>query len=359
MLQTGFFEADVTRWEIKYEISLTQQINKIMERSDFLILVFNQALVKSYWLSESLSFDRIKDINESNFKSIFVALNNCNYPFGAWLFENAIFEEKEDGFERGFSTLLESVQSQKILEPLMVPIPAGEFLMGSDPEVDVFAKDIELPQHRLCLPDFYISKFPVTVQEYQAFALDTDRTERLFLHPKYKCYHPVVGVTFYDARDYCSWLTESTGRHYRLPTEAEWEKAARGTDGRIFPWGNVWEQVRCNTREYGRRNTLPVGHFSPGGDSPYGVADMAGGVEEWTSTLWGVNESFSEPQFEYPYDPGDGREGAEIYDPDLLVVRGGHFSVNYQASRCAHRWRFTAGTYIWFGGFRVVSPDPI
>jgi formylglycine-generating enzyme required for sulfatase activity len=245
-----------------------------------------------------------------------------------------------------------------LFEPIMVPIPAGEFIMGSDPEVDELAKDVEFPQHRVFLPDFSISKFPTTVQEFRAFALATDRKDQLRQLPKHKYNHPVVAVSFFDARDYCQWLTEKTGKLYRLPTEAEWEKAARGTDGCIFPWGNVWEQAIANTYEYDVRKTLPVGHFSPRADSPYGVSEMAGGVLEWTTSLWGTDENFLDPQFRYPYDPTDGREANEIHNYDWLVMRSGFFKVRYQSARCAHRWRFPAKLRKVTAGFRVVTPDP-
>ena len=98
--------------------------------------------------------------------------------------------------------------------------------------------------------------------------------------------HPVVHVSWYDARDYCQWLSEVTGRSYALPSEAEWEKGARGTDGRIYPWGNQWDATRCNSWESRLGKTTSV-HAYPQGASPYGVLDMAGNVWEWTRSLWG------------------------------------------------------------------------
>lgn len=351
-----FIEADVSQWEYQYDTSLVQQINHILEETAILILVSNQALVKSRWLSRELSLEQRKKINQYKYSSVFVAAHNCDYPIELWSFEGAHISDPEDDFSCGCSTLYDNLQKQMLFEPIMVPIPAGEFIMGSDPEADVLAKDVEFPQHRVFLPDFSISKFPVTVQEFRAFALDTDRTDQLRLLPQYKYNHPVVAVNYFDARDYCQWLTEQTGRLYRLPTEAEWEKAARGTDGRIFPWGNVWEQAIANTHEYDLRKTLPVGHFSQRADSPFGVSEMAGGVLEWSSSLWGTDENFFDPQFGYPYDPTDGREATEIHEYDLLVMRSGYFKVGYQSSRCAHRWRYLAKTRRLTAGFRVVSP---
>jgi formylglycine-generating enzyme required for sulfatase activity len=96
-------------------------------------------------------------------------------------------------------------------------------------------------------------------------------------------------VSWYEAYAYCRWLAEATGKPYRLPTEMEWEKAARGTDGRMFPWGNTWSKELCNSREIWDRadpRTTPVGQFSPDGDSPYGAADMCGNLWEWCGTRW-------------------------------------------------------------------------
>ena len=143
----------------------------------------------------------------------------------------------------------------------MILIPAGEFLMGSDPQQDKDAHDSEQPQHRLCLPDYYLAKTPVTNAQYRAFVPATGHetpegwTNRT--PPRGEEDHPVVHVSWYDARDYCQWLSEVTGREYGLPSEAEWEKGARGTDGRIYPWGNQWDATRCNSAESGLERPHP------------------------------------------------------------------------------------------------------
>jgi len=195
-------------------------------------------------------------------------------------------------------------------KPELIHIAAGEFLMGSDPKKDKDAEECEQPQHRLCLPDYYIAKTPVTNAQYLAFLESTGHDR-----PKHwergkpqggKEDHPVVEVTWHDAMDYCRWLAEATDRIYRLPSEAEWEKAARGSDGRIYPWGDdPPDKSRCNFST-NVEDTTPIEMYSPQGDSPCGCVDMAGNVWEWTRSLWGKDKPWKksgQPDFKYPYDP--------------------------------------------------------
>jgi formylglycine-generating enzyme required for sulfatase activity len=164
--------------------------------------------------------------------------------------------------------------------------------MGSDPKRDSQAEDCEKPQHRVTPAAFQIGRYPVTVAEYACFVRAghaapqrgtyrpitwDDQLKRLD--------HPVVCVTWHDAVAYAAWLAKLTGQSWRLPTEAEWEKAARGTDGRIYPWGDAFDKARCNVSESGIGTTTPVGSY-PNGASPYGAQDMAGSVWEWASSLF-------------------------------------------------------------------------
>ena len=236
----------------------------------------------------------------------------------------------------------EAAPTRQPFEPEMVLIPAGEFLMGSDPSVDKNARGNEQPQHTLYLPDYYLAKTPVTNAQYAAFVEATTyhRQPGGWEHgkpPSGKEDHPVVWVSWHYAVAYCNWLAEVTGRPYRLPSEAEWEKGARGTDGRIYPWGNQWDAKRCNTREGGKGDTTPVGAY-PQGASPYGLLDMAGNVWEWTRS---IHKS-------YPYDPDDGREDLEAEGD--RVLRGGAFRNRRWYVRCACRIRYYRG---WYFGFRV------
>jgi formylglycine-generating enzyme required for sulfatase activity len=233
-------------------------------------------------------------------------------------------------------------------EPRVVHIPAGSFLMGtSDQQVDWLARvdDVakkwkekryfsrEQPQHTVTLTSYHMSKYPVTVGEYRVFVRAGGyQCHRYWtgagwawresvgrLQPEFWGDEkwtgddrlPVVGVSWYEATAYCRWLSEETRRHYRLPTEAEWEKAARGTDGRMYPWGDEFDAGRCNTREGGLNKTVPVGRYSLGGESPYGCAEMAGNASDWTLSQYRP----------YPYDGSDGRN--EVEGEVERVIRGG------------------------------------
>ncbi|MBI5969641.1 MAG: formylglycine-generating enzyme family protein [Deltaproteobacteria bacterium] len=156
----------------------------------------------------------------------------------------------------------------------MVLVPKGEFTMGAD---DWWPKS--QPAHKRSLKGFYIDKYEVTNARYKTFVDATGRRPpKHWLNgkiPQGRDYHPVVNVSWRDAYELCKW----EGR--RLPTEAEWEKAARGTDGRDFPWGKEFSKDKANTPQYGHGDTLPVGSFEAG-KSPYGAYDMAGNAFEWT-----------------------------------------------------------------------------
>ena len=200
-----------------------------------------------------------------------------------------------------------------VLDSLTVPVPAGEFLMG----------DEEREEHKVHVDAFQIDKYPVTNLQYKRFmdATGHDPPGRWEggIYPDEKALHPVVNVSWYGAVAYAEWAGK------RLPTEAEWEKAARGTDGRQYPWGDAFDKDKCNTEESGIGDTTPVGRYSPDGDSPYGCADMAGNVWEWTSSLYK----------DYPYRANDGREDAR--SSGSRVVRGGSFAAGGGLARCAVR----------------------
>lgn len=157
--------------------------------------------------------------------------------------------------------------------------------------------------------------------------------------PSYKEQHPVVDVSWFDAVAFCRWA------NVRLPTEAEWEKAARGTDGRIYPWGDHPPHLTLCNYGYNAGGTQPVDAY-PKGASPYGVMDMAGNAWEWTSSLYR----------QYPYDANDGREEPES-DADR-ALRGGSWSDDMRFVRCAFRQKLEPYYGYSSHGFRVVFLGP-
>ncbi len=240
-----------------------------------------------------------------------------------------------------------------ITDPLtmeFVMIPAGKFLMGSDPAVDKNAADLEQPPHRLHLDDYYIARTPVTNAQYARFVAVQGHQHppdwKSDKPPRGREDHPVVMVSWEDALRFCRWLRKSTGRQFFLPTEAHWEKAAcwdpDANKRHLYPFGNIFDPGKCNSYESGISGTTAVGAYSPGGDSHYGVADMAGNVYEWTSTsLRG-----------YPYDPYDGRE--TLASGGKRILRGGSYYDVGWVARCGARFHSDFNNRFPYFGFRVV-----
>ena len=199
----------------------------------------------------------------------------------------------------------------EFIVPPLCDVPGGEFLMGisSTPE---WTASAELLQHRLTLPAYSIGRFPVTVAEYACWVRNGHPEPRNWQTQLLTLDHPVEFVSFQDAMAYAAWLAELTDQPWRLPPEAEWEKAARGTDGRTYPWGNTFDRSRCNIWESGIFTTTPVGSYYRGA-SPYGVQDMAGNVVQWT-------RSHFRP---YPYTEADECDEPEV--PERRVLRGSSY----------------------------------
>jgi formylglycine-generating enzyme required for sulfatase activity len=250
-------------------------------------------------------------------------------------------------------------------------VQAGPFLMGSDKARDprAYEDDHDLPQHEVTLPAYSISKYPVTNAQYAAFVQDGGYTERwrkcwteagwwwksgrtgprtyggVFDLPNY----PVVMVTWYEAVAFCRWLTErlreagelGPNQGVALPTEAEWEKAARGQDGRIFPWGDEFDAAKCNVGDTGIGTTSAVGIF-PAGASPYRALDVAGNVLEWVADWYG-EDYYSQSPTQNPTGPDFGI---------AKVLRGGSWLYDRWDARCASRFRIFPGARDLVVGFR-------
>ncbi len=247
-----------------------------------------------------------------------------------------------------------NVNGVEVIIPPLCDVPAGEFLMGSDKVKDPQAYDDETPQYLTPMDHAYqIGAYPVTVAEY-ALAVKAKAVKE---PPKWgdvdwhkqlsRIDHPVVNGAWQDCMAYEAWLAQLTGQPWRLATEADWEKAARGTDGRIYPWGNMWDKAKANTGDGGPGTTTPVGTYAEKGDaSPYGAHEMVGNVWEWTSTLWGYN---------YPYSPGDGRETHQ--STNRRVLRGGSCNYGPRSARVACRSGYDDIDFLdSFRGFRLARP---
>jgi formylglycine-generating enzyme required for sulfatase activity len=238
-----------------------------------------------------------------------------------------------------------------------VEIPAGVFTMGSDPTVDPAAYSNERwsqteNQGRVELPAFYIARYEVTVAQFADFVAATKRAvgPQTLLAP---AHYPVTNVTWTDALAYAQWLESQLlqaqapaaivallkgGWRVSLPSEAQWEKAARGTDGRVYPWGQTADPAKANFR---RSGTSPVGTFECA-ECAFGLADMSGNV-------WELTRSPLQP---YPYQPGD--EARDPHADALFVMRGGAFNDAPNNVRAATRGGIDPGARTPFIGFRVV-----
>lgn len=264
----------------------------------------------------------------------------------------------------------------------LIHIPAGEFLMGSDPAIDSNATAHELPQHTLILDAHFIGRTPVTVAQFETFVKATgykttaeryghgynlvkDQWEAIngahWRSPlggesmvEQKSTHPVTLVSWFDALAFCDWATEVTQHTVYLPSEAEWEQAARGVSGLIYPWGNDNPTDKLCNFDSNIKDTSAVGTYSPRGDSPFGCSDMAGNVLEWTRSLWG--KEMDKPEFQYPYSKDkDERENIQASDEIRRVVRGGAWDDDREGIRSAYRIPNPPVSRNNLLGFRVAS----
>jgi formylglycine-generating enzyme required for sulfatase activity/energy-coupling factor transporter ATP-binding protein EcfA2 len=248
----------------------------------------------------------------------------------------------------------------------MIGVPAGPFVMGSNPK----KYEDEQPVHEVILASFMIRKYPVTNLEYREFVEnDGYQAQRFWTYegwryvlsrginaPEYwddglwnNPNYPVVGISWHEARAYCAWLTDKLHAQgdlghdeiIRLPTEAEWEKAAQGVGRREWPWGDEFDSSRANTAESKIGRTTPVGAY-PSGASPYGLEEMSGNVWEWCSSLYQS----------YPYQADDGRENLE--GDGQRVLRGGSWGDDHNYARTKFRGKALPDVRFSTIGFRYV-----
>jgi len=245
--------------------------------------------------------------------------------------------------------------------PSMVTIPAGSFRMGTSnddinrlvlkesdwayewSDQNLFIS--EQPNYTMTLPAFEMGLHQVTNAEYNVFIIATGH--RLprgwigFRFPDTLDNHPVVGISKMDAEVYIEWMNSISGNIYHLPNEAEWEYSCRGNDGRIFPWGNIFDPWRCNTSESERKGTTPVDYYSGSGSSPFGIMDMVGNVWEWTCTIF------------KPYPVNLDNKPDESRARQLFTIRGGSWYYSRKLARCAARESMMADQLSNNIGFRL------
>jgi formylglycine-generating enzyme required for sulfatase activity len=221
----------------------------------------------------------------------------------------------------------------------MVYVPAGPFLRGD-------ADQSDNPRRTVTLDAFWMYKTPVTVAQYRNFCQVTGRAMPTAPSWGWKEDHPLVNVNWEEAAAYCGWAES------QLPTEAQWEKAARGTDGRTYPWGNGWDhEMLWSSAGEKRTSTAPVGSF-PAGASPYGCLDMAGNVWQWCADWYDANY-IKNASATNPTGPATGQ---------YRVLRGGSWKGNFlNESYFRSTFRFNIASYIVptlrcsFYGFRGVG----
>ena len=223
-------------------------------------------------------------------------------------------------------------------EPVLAPVPAGWFLMGSDK-----GQDNERPVHRVWVDRFLLATCQVTNREFGLFLRATGSLpppfweDPAFRDPE----QPVVAVSWFEAARYCEWLSATTGKKYRLPTEAEWERAARGgLEGQQFPWGDDPPQSRPHYHERWQTGPEPVGRSAP---NPYGLHEMCENVHEWCSD-WFDPAYYAVSPERNPPGPADGSRRAS---------RGGSWRHHIKISRCSARSSIPPEFQYADYGFRV------
>jgi formylglycine-generating enzyme required for sulfatase activity len=262
---------------------------------------------------------------------------------------NIVLEAAPNGFRDALKGGAVSIQ------PVMVRIEGGEFNMGTNPRMDGDAEKNEQPRHSVMIKPFYLGQYEVTFTQYAAFATATNR-ELPNDHGWGHASRPVINVSWEDAVDYAEWLTQQTGKAYRLPTEAEWEYASRAGSTTKYSWGNeinldgkVWANCNGCGSQWDNKQTAPVGSYEA---NPFGLYDMAGNVWEWTQDCW---------HDDYRYAPSDGAAWLERDKGDCQrrMVRGGGWYANPSYLRSAYRSGYGAHERYSNLGFRLAMDLPI
>ncbi len=242
---------------------------------------------------------------------------------------------------------------RNFMEHVFIEIPEGFSCIGSD-ELDPYASEKEKPLRYVYLSTFWISKFPTTVSQFAFFLNEMDISTVRYPHmellfgkivpvKRYEDF-PATGVSWEMASAYCHWLSNRIHRNVVLPSEAEWEKAARGEEGYIWPWGNEFDKNRCNSMESGNNSLCSVFEYADGA-SPYGVMHLSGNVWEWCIDYW------------HPYSHGELAmiNPFNMHPSGRKVVKGGSAYCTKEIVRPACRdWTNSVNQGGWDDGFRVI-----
>ena len=368
-------------WDVRIPAGQTfdEVIEAALDEARCVIVVWSEISIKSHWVKTEaaegrgrgilvpvsidnvripLAFRRIQaanfiswkgDTNAEDFQKLWADITSVlgeplqkNPPVNSEMANlpkavtfNRKFEQRNKG-KQEFGTTTAKLGNHSYLEPELVQISGGKFLMGS-PESEKDRADNE-QQHEVFIDDFAIGKYPVTFVEYDRYCEETGRK-----NPDDEDWgrgnRPVIIVTWVEAYDYAVWLAEVTNKPYRLPTEAEWEFAARGGTQTAYWWGNKFEEGRINCAgSHGK--TTPVDSFKP---NPFGLYDMLGNVLEWTGSL-----------YKQDYD-GSEQKCTEKEYSGLRVIRGGSWGYLPRYARSAFRHRGSPGDRDVNIGFRLAQ----
>jgi len=260
-------------------------------------------------------------------------------------FQNAISVRNDPDFDHDMERLIrdikrsqghvEQIISVQYFEPETIHISEGPFWMGSPEGLGISLH--ETPQHELALPAYRFGKYPVTNTQYEEFIRQTGTLvgasmgwdgQRVSAGSENQ---PVTGVTWYETLVYCQWLSEKTGRKYSLPNEAQWEKACRGGNKSLYPWGDEFAPGRCN---HGCANIAAVDAYPA--QNEYGIFDLVGNIRQWTCTLWGEKRVAPDPKFAYPW-KDDRRNDLNASRQVRRVVRGSSMKDDVALLRCSTR----------------------
>lgn len=310
-----FDPLDVTRWEIETGLRRSREENIAL----IPVLVTGAVFPQKEELPAALQeLVKVQAITLRNFPDFDADMNK--------LIQNI---RKIKGFRE------DDIKKNREYEPKTVYIEEGNFWMGSSPGVGI--PSFETPQHEVFLPSFRMGKYPVTNIEFEAYIQQTGISvpAQLGWDGQRVCAGkedlPVTGVTWLEAMAYCQWLSEETGRQYSLPNEAQWEKACRGGNKTLFPWGDMFDAGRCN---HGRLELAGVKAYPE--QSEFGCYDFVGNVRQWTISLWGEKRIAPDPAYAYPW-KDDRRNDVNASRQIRRVLRGSSFRDDPRSSRCSTR----------------------